>query len=1235
MAKGKGYKRGKARLIESSSDDEAPSATDAADATDNAATAEAANKDLKADGEGANEEDKSEGGSDNEREGGDGNDSKTSDDDDEDKSSNESDDDEDKSSNESDDDDDNDSGESSDDDDEESEEEDEDEEEDEEEYEKRRPRCKYVLEAAEEDDKEDDDYEDDENVHNDDDEQCDKENDECNEGERCGNEAEDGEPARDKPADTDNADKKKKKKKKKKDRNKDEDLGFETSFAAHRQVEAARQDAEHDRWLEGLLQRRGSRKKKARDNNSDIGEFEDNGSDDDRRCMMGAGGGGGGGDDDDDGNDNDDEGRNNDSNSQENSQGPAMGSQGQPPGSHDDTTVQTDDDVNARRLRRAMYLQGDLEEHASNNQDKEARAEQIKRRQEEELMRMEEEIQKDPQCSNRWSRSLVMNDIRDIQVDPNVDGYVYAFTSVANGPVVTKEAYQQILCLLTVIHSFVPRECILQTEYLRPTFKDDGLLTLHKKVELSEEEIQMEMENRRKTSKMLLSERPFDVVRRLSGNDRIVDGGSKMLGDNHDNDEPAAADNGYASFKHGNKGSSHHQQQQESLLMGRPDKYTWEVVDVADILLAPVCVTHATEDFDDSCMMDIGGNDDEEKDPTSSDEYETKKITSFWMVMLKTRKCYNFLAHLQWLVERADAEDKSNMKNAMQKQFEGVMDMLRNVLLHQYEMNANFVGSLRESGHTTRLDPLKRLQNPTMCTTDSIDQVCSLYEAYMNMKFHVQKEDSRRKILHVSGFSDTMLFTADMDFKSLARQREWYAEFHAEKERIKEANKQLAKAQSIKDPIEKEAVIAELTRELQAERYANLPPPILYPIPREAMHYRQAASSSSSASGKGNRQRGKHCKQGGDPMDCDPLPRPPPESPDVEDNDMGCVGDEGENGDKNNDDEEDSFMKDVVFDEYDEYGGGGERKQESKKTVPDDINKNEYDDYADDDEDDDDDAEELQTGIPNLPLIMRVDIQGKFVKESCLMKFQNKFGGLPAMASIMVLDMMYQNSMRPSPMEQLSSIMLSVGNLPPRAKSMIKRRRNKSRAAESSEGDSSAAAGGGKGAKVQEEEDLLPLHLFLPKPEIIQAHTRKNRFKQDVSTMEGFRIAGCDLHILNRVMEVIRSTKDSVKKVAQFYDYLRRVHKQHVSSVLNNELLSNNAKYAVTYLEQAKGEVCNDLRALIRSELPNFYDFMIVDKVASRMQGRVVQVVKEEANALVSFCFVCMCSVCNVCVFKL
>lgn len=391
----------------------------------------------------------------------------------------------------------------------------------------------------------------------------------------------------------------------------------------------------------------------------------------------------------------------------------------------------------------------------------------------------------------------------------------------------------------------------------------------------------------------------------------------------------------------------------------------------------------------------------------------------------------------------------------------------------------------------------------------------------------------------------------------------WYREFEKEMARIQENKDELTQAMRIKDPHEKEARVADITRKIQGEGCAYLPSPILYPINSDASHL--FGASPRRGRGKSNSRR----RRGGGGGGCATKPSTEDDGPDS------------------------SLTPDnaMVYDEYEDY--------QSRAA-----------DECDDCDEDDDDSSmgecgEMPTGIPELPLIMGVNIQGKFVREP-LMLFISKFGSLPLRASMLILDMMYKNSMHTSSTTgQLAGIMECIGNLPPGVKAsklMLQR------ALESNEnGD----------GETGDDQELLPMHLFLRKGCIMQAYSRRKANQSDPSTMAGFKYAGCELHTYNSVMDVIRSTKDSVRKIRQFQNYLRRVHKQHISSVLNNELCSSNALYAVTYLEQAKYTVCQDLVALIKSVAPQFFTFMMLDKCASRIQNKSVYVVREEAYAQV------------------
>ena len=78
-----------------------------------------------------------------------------------------------------------------------------------------------------------------------------------------------------------------------------------------------------------------------------------------------------------------------------------------------------------------------------------------------------ERMYKDRDCSSNISKNLRVVPIEDVQICAGRDGYAYFFTSLAEGPMLSSMALQQILILLHVIHSFIPEECILDTDLLK------------------------------------------------------------------------------------------------------------------------------------------------------------------------------------------------------------------------------------------------------------------------------------------------------------------------------------------------------------------------------------------------------------------------------------------------------------------------------------------------------------------------------------------------------------------------------------------------------------------------------------------------------------------------------------------------------------------------------------------------------------------------------------------------
>ena len=115
----------------------------------------------------------------------------------------------------------------------------------------------------------------------------------------------------------------------------------------------------------------------------------------------------------------------------------------------------------------------------------------------------------DRDCSNNISRSLRVVPLEDVQISPGRDGYAYFFTSMAEGPMLSSMALQQILVLLHVIHSFIPEECILETDLLKPFFdKAGGLEKLMEYIPITEDEWKQAKNQKKQIARMCLNDIP-------------------------------------------------------------------------------------------------------------------------------------------------------------------------------------------------------------------------------------------------------------------------------------------------------------------------------------------------------------------------------------------------------------------------------------------------------------------------------------------------------------------------------------------------------------------------------------------------------------------------------------------------------------------------------------------------------------------------------------------------------
>lgn len=316
------------------------------------------------------------------------------------------------------------------------------------------------------------------------------------------------------------------------------------------------------------------------------------------------------------------------------------------------------------------------------------------------------------------------------QVVAGRDGYAYYFTSMAEGPVTTTMTLKQILVLLHIIHSFIPRECILETDSLKPTFnKQGGLEKLVEQVAVAEEDCVEASRNQQSMSSLPVCEAPMDLGFNLRNADT----------------ESASQAPDRLPQKH----------------------FRTSPVDVAEILLAPVCVTYTISSGGPvPSSSDMHGNSGHDHESGGGEN----KMLCYWLVVLKTRKCYNFNEHLRWMVNELDREDKTHVKKFANKEYEDVLYMLREVVLYQYENNPDTTVYLRQQvfpifhswtlnngyvlgelctptlyieikclwqGSTFRVDPFQRMTE--MDSPDTLDSVCSVYAAYRSMVFQVSR----------------------------------------------------------------------------------------------------------------------------------------------------------------------------------------------------------------------------------------------------------------------------------------------------------------------------------------------------------------------------------------------------------------------------------------------------------------------------------------------------------------
>ena len=742
-------------------------------------------------------------------------------------------------------------------------------------------------------------------------------------------------------------------------------------------------------------------------------------------------------------------------------------------------------------------------------------------------------LQDDPNCCNRWERNLVVVNMEDIQCKKKKRrGYVYCLTSPAeSGPALTTITLKQLFVFLHVIFSPIPESCVVDTDWVKYTKDAAGFVEkVQQVVEMTDEEAAAGDSVRRQLGSMALSDMPFDTA--FVGNRNLEGCDDGDAGDCMSDTDGRL----------------------EDIMSSGKGRFKLQITDAADILISPVCVTYVVDDSlagrkgsrsgkrraankkqrihprDGSgsgnssfeCDAEDGSwNADDSDDSDDDVEADVKKtsVSVSWVVWIVTKNGYNFTKHVHSLVSAVEKDDKNGLKKTMNKEYDDVMNILREVILYQYEQSPNAISFFRSQGVGSRIDPLQRLTE--ICTPDSLDHVCSVYEAYRSIIFQVLKEDSRRKIVHVSGFSETMPMTPCMFAKSLATQQLWHKEFNAEKTRLADRHKEIASKQAAMEACRKgknvdaeecAALQFEIQRLKDTETKANLPEPVLYPI----------------------------LEHDSDSMDVD-------------------------------DDDLKDGLDDGFFDEYEQGQDGDHGDGPGKQVARRALRSGDG---------------EMHTGIPNLKLVMRVDIQGRFGRDKTFLNFVQKFGNLPQEAMYQMTDMMYQPSSATNVLGRAS--VTGYFNLD---KDHCRRRHRQAFVpVRCKRGHGESGSGGGDGDPLGcmnvGLNDVDRKTIFLPKPKLVNFYSRKEMFGENEGDMNGFKCAGCHSDMYKRMMKVVASSKDPVEKILLFDDYLGRVIRQHISSVLNNDLRSHNALFAVKYIEQARFTVCDDLRKLIKKVGP-------------------------------------------------
>lgn len=247
-----------------------------------------------------------------------------------------------------------------------------------------------------------------------------------------------------------------------------------------------------------------------------------------------------------------------------------------------------------------------------------------------------------PLNSNNMSRSLKIVDVKDVQELGESDGYLYAFLSEAEGPMLSSMCQKQILVIMHVLNSPICPSHVVRTKTLNPVFsKGEGVL--EKLMETMDEASARDVDGYNEAVGGAVGDIPFDLVCDFRDN-------------------------------------------------AAPGERLQRVASVGEILVAPVTAKYTVKVNLFSRMLHCApkqiGN------TLLVQGRELRK--TYWMVILKTRRCYDFAGHIFSMVMGNSKDEKSKRKMGAPNN-DKVMEMMYEVRIIDHSALHLYCGNRLET----------------------------------------------------------------------------------------------------------------------------------------------------------------------------------------------------------------------------------------------------------------------------------------------------------------------------------------------------------------------------------------------------------------------------------------------------------------------------------------------------------------------------------------------------------